>query len=57
MRPPHIQTRRTARRARGGAEVLRHFQQTDHPIMRSAEPGEQWSWCYLDELMFQLRTS
>jgi uncharacterized UBP type Zn finger protein len=23
-----------------------------HPIARSAEPGEDWSWCYLDEVAF-----
>jgi hypothetical protein len=23
-----------------------------HPIMRSAEPGENWAWCYPDELPF-----
>jgi hypothetical protein len=28
-----------------------------HPIVRSAEPGEDWSWCYVDELMFRLRPS
>jgi hypothetical protein len=22
---------------------------TGHPIVRSAEPGESWSWCYADE--------
>jgi hypothetical protein len=22
------------------------------PIIRSAEPGEDWSWCYVDELAF-----
>jgi hypothetical protein len=23
-----------------------------HPIMRTAEPGEDWAWCYPDELAF-----
>lgn len=27
-----------------------HFKQTQHPIMRSAEPGETWTWCFVDEL-------
>jgi uncharacterized UBP type Zn finger protein len=31
-----------------------HHRATDHPIVRSAEPGEDWSWCYADELMFRL---
>jgi uncharacterized UBP type Zn finger protein len=29
-----------------------HFHETNHPIVRSAEPGESWSWCYLDEVAF-----
>ncbi|MFL6136846.1 MAG: UBP-type zinc finger domain-containing protein [Frankiaceae bacterium] len=28
-----------------------HFHQTGHPVMRSQEPGESWSWCYVDEVM------
>lgn len=31
-----------------------HFRATTHPIVRSAEPGEDWSWCYVDEVMFRL---
>jgi len=23
-----------------------------HPIARSAEPGEDWSWCFVDEVAF-----
>ncbi len=26
-----------------------HFQESGHPVMRSAEPGELWRWCYVDE--------
>jgi hypothetical protein len=29
--------------------------QEGHPIARSIEPGEDWSWCFLDEAMFVLR--
>jgi monovalent cation/hydrogen antiporter len=25
-----------------------HFHDTDHPVIRSAEPGEEWRWCYVD---------
>jgi uncharacterized UBP type Zn finger protein len=32
----------------------KHAETTTHPIVRSAEPGEDWSWCYVDELMFRL---
>jgi uncharacterized UBP type Zn finger protein len=27
-----------------------HFHETGHPLIRSLEPGEDWSWCYVDEL-------
>ena len=26
----------------------RHFSDTSHPVIRSAEPGEQWRWCFVD---------
>jgi hypothetical protein len=29
-----------------------HAHETSHPIIRSAEPGEEWSWCYVDEVAF-----
>jgi uncharacterized UBP type Zn finger protein len=25
-----------------------HFHASDHPVMRSVEPGETWRWCYVD---------
>ncbi len=37
-----------------GKHATAHYAQTSHPIIRSAEPGEDWSWCYPDELMFRL---
>jgi uncharacterized UBP type Zn finger protein len=27
-----------------------HARDREHPIMRSLEPGEAWSWCFLDEV-------
>jgi uncharacterized UBP type Zn finger protein len=27
-----------------------HYREVGHPIVRSAEPGEEWSWCYADEV-------
>jgi hypothetical protein len=27
-----------------------HAEQSGHPIIRSLEPGEEWSWCFVDEL-------
>lgn len=29
--------------------ATRHFHETEHPVVRSFEPGERWAWCYLDE--------
>jgi uncharacterized UBP type Zn finger protein len=31
-----------------------HFHTTEHPVMRSAEPGEDWSWCFVDQVAFRL---
>jgi uncharacterized UBP type Zn finger protein len=31
--------------------ATKHFRETGHPLMRSVEPGENWVWCYVDELM------
>ena len=28
---------------------------TGHPIARSAEPGEDWSWCFVDEVAFVVK--
>ena len=27
-----------------------HFRATGDPVIRSAQPGEEWRWCYLDEI-------
>jgi CPA1 family monovalent cation:H+ antiporter len=27
-----------------------HFRETQHPVMQSAEPGEDWRWCYVHHL-------
>jgi hypothetical protein len=27
-----------------------HHRSTGHPIMRSGQPGEDWGWCYVDEV-------
>jgi CPA1 family monovalent cation:H+ antiporter len=28
-----------------------HYGSTDHPVIRSAEPGERWRWCFVDEVL------
>jgi len=30
-----------------------HFDHIGHPIVRSYEPGEDWYWCYVDEIAFE----
>lgn len=29
-----------------------HYRETGHPVIQSFEPGEDWMWCYEDELPF-----
>jgi hypothetical protein len=36
-----------------GKHATRHFHQTKHAIMKSYQPGEDWSWCYVDELFIE----
>jgi uncharacterized UBP type Zn finger protein len=31
-----------------------HAHDVAHPIIRSLEPGEDWSWCYVDEVALLL---
>ena len=31
-----------------------HARGVGHPIVRSAEPGEDWSYCYVDDVAFVL---
>ena len=33
-----------------GQHATRHFRESGHPVMESAEPGESWRWCYLHHL-------
>ncbi|HEX5261174.1 MAG TPA: UBP-type zinc finger domain-containing protein [Gaiellales bacterium] len=33
----------------------RHAREASHPVIRSAEPGESWSWCFVDEVAFEVR--
>ena len=30
--------------------ATKHFHGTSHPLVRSIEPGEDWIWCYVDEV-------
>ena len=31
-----------------------HAAATGHPLIRSIEPGEQWSWCFVDEVAMRI---
>jgi uncharacterized UBP type Zn finger protein len=35
--------------------ATKHFRTSGHPIIRSFEPGEDWFFCYLDDLAFELQ--
>ncbi len=36
-----------------GRHATAHYHETEHPIVRSVEPGETWGWCYVDEAVIQ----
>jgi hypothetical protein len=31
--------------------ATKHAEATGHPLIRSIQPGEEWSWCAVDEVM------
>ena len=33
--------------------ATKHFHGTEHPVIRSYEPGEDWGYCYPDELFLE----
>src|SRR5712691_1484005 len=37
-----------------GKHATAHAHTTTHPLIRSYEPGEDWWWCYPDELFFEI---
>ena len=30
-----------------------HFHSTEHPLIQSFQPDEDWLWCYVDELFME----
>jgi uncharacterized UBP type Zn finger protein len=34
--------------------ATRHAEESGHPIIRSLEPREDWSWCYPDQLAMRI---
>jgi uncharacterized UBP type Zn finger protein len=33
--------------------ATKHFHANGHPIMQSFEPGEDWLWCFVDEVAME----
>ncbi len=33
--------------------ATKHFQSTRHPVIKSFEPGEEWGYCYVDDLFVE----
>lgn len=31
-----------------------HAELSSHPLIRSLEPGESWSWCFVDEVALEI---
>jgi len=31
----------------------KHAEETEHPIIQSIEPGEDWIWCFVDEVYLE----
>lgn len=36
-----------------GKHATHHFHTTAHPLIRSFERGEDWGWCYSDEVFLE----
>jgi hypothetical protein len=35
--------------------ATQHFHATGHPVIKSAKPGEDWGWCYIDQVQVDSR--
>ena len=36
-----------------GKHATKHFHASGHAVIKSYERGEDWSWCYVDELFME----
>ena len=34
--------------------ATKHFHASHHPVIRSLEPAENWYWCFVDKLAFEM---
>jgi hypothetical protein len=37
-----------------GRHATAHFHSSSHPLIQSFEPREDWIWCYVDDLAFEI---
>jgi hypothetical protein len=40
-----------------GRHATKHALADGHPVVRSYEPGEEWFYCYDDQVMFELENA
>lgn len=40
-----------------GRHATAHFHESGHSLIRSAEPHEDWAWCYVDETYVEVGTA
>jgi len=33
--------------------ATKHFHASDHAIIKSFEPGEEWGYCYVDDIFYE----
>jgi uncharacterized UBP type Zn finger protein len=36
-----------------GRHATAHFRDVSHPLIQSFEPGEDWYWCFIDDVAFE----
>jgi uncharacterized UBP type Zn finger protein len=34
--------------------ATKHFHATNHPIIKSLEAGEDWGYCYVDDMFYEI---
>lgn len=34
--------------------ATKHFKKTKHPVIESFEPGDNWRYCYIDDLFVEI---
>lgn len=37
-----------------GKHATSHFHETQHPVMEAFKSSQDWYWCYIDQLTFEL---